>query len=179
MKLIFVTGNKHKLEEAKMILDGFEIINKNVELPELQGKAEDIVREKARMAFAELGRPCFVEDTSLSFNAWNGLPGPYIKDFVERIGVENLPSLLEGKDRAAMAVSSIGYVDKEGVVHCFQGVVNGRIVEAAGRKRFDWDCIFKPGGYEKRFSEMGLEEKNSISHRRKAFEKFKEFLASD
>ena len=37
-----------------------------------------------------------VEDTSLCFNALDGLPGPYIKWFLEKVGHEGLNKMLAG-----------------------------------------------------------------------------------
>ncbi|MBU0666549.1 MAG: RdgB/HAM1 family non-canonical purine NTP pyrophosphatase [Nanoarchaeota archaeon] len=175
-KLIFVTGNKNKLEEARMILKNHDVVNENINLLELQGSAEEIVLAKAKLAFEKLGVPCFVEDTSLSFDAWNGLPGPYIKDFLKFVGVEKLPSLLDGQELSAEAVSSIGFARSKSEIFCFQGRVRGKIVSVGGSDRFEWDRIFMPKGFDKRFSEMTINEKNTISHRRRAFEKFNEFL---
>ena len=40
--------------------------------------------------------PVIVEDTSLCFNALNGLPGPYVKWFYEAVGNEGLVKILDG-----------------------------------------------------------------------------------
>ncbi len=80
--LTFVTGNKKKLEEVQKILstDGmitsFQLTNKKIDLPELQGDPIEIAQEKCRLAAEEIQGPVFIEDTSLCFNALNGLPGP-------------------------------------------------------------------------------------------------------
>ena len=80
--ITFVTGNKKKLEEAQQILsaafDGrapFELTNRKIDLPELQGDTEEIAKEKCRLAAQEIRGAVFTEDTSLCFNALNGLPG--------------------------------------------------------------------------------------------------------
>jgi Ham1 family len=44
-------------------------------LPELQGDAIEIAKEKCRLASKQVNGPVFTEDTSLCFNALNGLPG--------------------------------------------------------------------------------------------------------
>jgi inosine triphosphate pyrophosphatase len=47
----FITGNKHKLREAKAILgDTMELVNQKIELPEIQGCLEEIARDKCRRA---------------------------------------------------------------------------------------------------------------------------------
>lgn len=178
-KLIFVTGNKDKLEEAEKILDNFEVENVKLDLPELQGHRDVVIKEKVKLACEKLGKACFVDDTSLCFNALNDLPGVYTKDFIERIGKEGLVRLLGGfDDKSAKAVCMIGYCKfgKEPV--CFEGIVKGKIVNARG-ERFDWDAIFQPDGYKQTFAEMEIEEKNKFSHRRKALMKFKEFLDNE
>jgi len=177
MKLFFVTGNKHKLEEAQKLLAGFEIEQIIIDVAELQGEPEEIAREKARIACSKTGKTVFVEDTSLSFNAWNGLPGPYIRSFVEKIGIQNFTRLLSGfDDKTATAMVSIGFCEpgKEPLV--FQGSVRGTIVLPRGADRFQWDRVFVPEGDKRTYAEMTVDEKNNISHRRKAFEKFRDWL---
>ena len=100
--LTFVTGNKQKLLEVMEIvtkLSGdapfpYDLVSKKIDLPELQGEPEKIAIEKARLAAKEVGTAVLVEDTSLHFNALNGLPGPYIKWFLEKIGHVGLNNML-------------------------------------------------------------------------------------
>ena len=78
-----------KLEEVKLFFAKtsggdasalpFELVSQKVDLPELQGEPCEISAEKCKLAAAEVGGAVMVEDTSLCFNALNGLPGPYIK----------------------------------------------------------------------------------------------------
>lgn len=178
-KIYFITGNKNKLKEAKAILEDFEIINLDIELPELQGEPEDIVKEKAKLAAKKLDKPVFVEDTCLCFNALNGMPGPYIKHFIEKIGREGLVRLLSGyEDKSARGIAIIGYCEPGKKPEIFEGVVDGIIVEPKCESGFGWDPIFVPKGYQETFAEMGAEEKNKVSHRKRALEKFREFLNS-
>ncbi|CAG5056584.1 unnamed protein product [Parnassius apollo] len=89
--LTFVTGNIKKLEEVKAILGTnfpFEVINHKLDLPELQGEVEEVSIKKCQEAARRLMKPVVVEDTCLSFNALKGLPGPYIKWFLEKLEPE-------------------------------------------------------------------------------------------
>lgn len=87
-KIYFITGNPQKLKEFSKIigdLENIEIDIKNIDLPEYQGESEEIARRKCLAAIDIVKAPVLVEDTSLCFNALNGLPGPYIKWFCEKI----------------------------------------------------------------------------------------------
>jgi len=61
--------------------------------------------------------------------------------------------------------------------YIFEGIVNGIITkEKRGRQGFGYDPVFIPERKSLTFAEMDLKEKNSISHRARAFEKLKLFL---
>lgn len=83
---------------------GLQFNNKSLNLPEFQGEPEFIAKEKVKLAAKEINGPAIVEDVSLCFNALKGLPGPYIKDFLEKLGPEGLYQLLQGfSDKTAYA----------------------------------------------------------------------------
>jgi len=176
--LYFATGNENKLREARGILSEHAVESKKLDLPELQGEKEDIIKEKARLAAEMLGHSVFVDDTSLCFTALQGLPGPYIKDFLTKLGRDGLVKMLDGfEDKSALAVALIGYCEpgKEAIV--FEGSTPGRIIPPQDKgKGFGWDAIFLPDGSEESYAEMAEETKNKISHRARALRKFKEFL---
>lgn len=176
VKMIMVTGNKRKFEEAKTMLKGHDLSLHYLDLQEIQGSSEEIVKFKAKEAFRLLKVPCFVEDVSFGFRAWNWLPGPYIKDFLNEMGVEALPGLLCSEDKTAKATCTIGYAKSEDVIEIFEGEVLGKITSTGADNGFGFDRFFIPDGFDKRFSEMSIEEKNKNSHRGKALEKFRTFL---
>jgi inosine triphosphate pyrophosphatase len=177
MKLYFVTGNKEKFREVKHILEGFDVEQLDIDLPELQGEPDEIVKEKARIAAEKTKRTVFVDDASLCFNALGGLPGPYVKDFIKKIGIKGLYELANKySDNTAVALVSIGYCEPGKKPLVFQGKVKGTIVSPRGDTRFQWDQILMPEGYNITFSEMSMEDKNKISHRKLAFEEFRKWL---
>ncbi len=176
MRLTFITGNLGKLLEARQIL-GFKIDSFSIRLPEIQGTRREIIRHKAEYAARALGRTVFVEDTSLCFNALDELPGPYIKDFLGKLGNRKLVKLLHGfKDKKAKAVCSIGYCSPGKSPVIFEGVTYGKIVMPRGRSSFGWDPIFMPKGYTRTYAQMSKEEKNRNSFRKKALEKLRKYL---
>ncbi len=68
--LKFVSSNKNKLVEMQQIfeisLPTVEIQSiSNIDLPELQGKPEEIAREKLKLALLQEKGPLIIEDTSL------------------------------------------------------------------------------------------------------------------
>ena len=110
-QITFVTGNAKKLEEVRAILGSdslpFEVISRKLDLSELQGEPENVAREKCFLAVKEVEGPTIVEDTGLCFNALGGLPGIYIKWFLEKTGHEGLNNLLAAyEDKSAYALVS-------------------------------------------------------------------------
>jgi inosine triphosphate pyrophosphatase len=175
MNVLFATSNKGKLEEVQQILgDRVQVSSVDIDLPELQGaSAEEIAIEKAKMAFRLVRHPVLIEDTSLCFDAMGGLPGPYIKWFLEKLGHDGLNRMLRGfDDDAAHACCMFAYCESPEKVLMFSGTCRGRIVAARGNNGFGWDPIFEVRGEAqhngKTFAELTKQEKNEISHRSKA-----------
>ena len=209
-ELIFATTNTYKVDEAQKIFSqirpDIKIVPPRVQLniPELQGSKSnirellvEIASDKAREAARQLNAPCFVEDTSLCFDALGGLPGPYIRAFVDLLGIKaavksarsteadrqaarlKLFQLLAAfpDSTSAQAICVIGYCEKDGMEpQCFQGVTDGNIVAPKG-DTFYWDPVFQPTEFPgETFATIGPNQKNRISHRRKAFELLGAFL---
>ena len=58
----------------------------------------------------QVGGAVMVEDTSLCFNAMGGLPGPYIKWFLQKLGHEGLNKMLAGfEDKTGYAQCIFAY----------------------------------------------------------------------
>lgn len=177
-KIIFITGNKGKLEEATEILKGITIINKDIDLPEIQETdAKKVIEAKLLEARKHHSGEYIIEDTSLYFNCLNGLPGPLIKWFLEKLGKVKLFEIAKKlKDYRAEAKTIIGYIDRRGKIKYFEGSVKGEISKPKGKDGFGWDQIFMPEGIKKTFAEMSSEEKNKISMRKKALLKLSRYL---
>ncbi|KAM5464775.1 nucleoside triphosphate pyrophosphohydrolase ham1 [Microsporum audouinii] len=173
----FVTGNKNKLAEVQAILQGtIEVKSVSVDVPELQGTIEDIAREKCRKAAEAVNGPALTDDTALEFNALNGLPGPYIKWFLEKLGHVGLNKLVEPyEDKSAVTVATFAFCAGPGEEPIlFQGRTEGKVVPARGSTNFGWDPIFEYEGQT--YAEMDPKYKNTISHRYKALMKLKAWI---
>ncbi|KAF5592366.1 Ham1 family [Fusarium pseudocircinatum] len=171
-----ITGNANKIADIKAILtpSGITVRNQSLDLPEIQGSIEEITIAKCRTAAEMVGGPVVVDDTALCFNAMNGMPGPYIKFFLEALGPERLHLLLAGfSDKSAEAIATIGYCQGPGYEPVlFQGRIDGTIVPARGVMRYGWQTCFQPDGMGLTLAEMPDEEKHKISHLGIALQKF-------
>ncbi|KIW16913.1 inosine triphosphate pyrophosphatase [Exophiala spinifera] len=178
--LNFITGNANKLAEVQAILgavDGLTLQSRNVEGAEIQGSIEEVARDKCSRAAEAIGGPVLTEDTALEFQALKGLPGPYIKHFLGALGHDGLNNMLAAyEDKTAFAVCTFAYCAGPGQEPIlFQGRTKGKVVPARGPPVFGWDAVFEYEG--KTYAEMDKAEKNVVSHRGKALEKLKIWLA--
>nr|CAH0103936.1 unnamed protein product [Daphnia galeata] len=179
----FVTGNAKKLEEVTAILGSYSsihVVRQNIDLPEYQGEnPEYIVKEKCLSALKIINGPTLVEDTCLCFNALQGLPGPYVKWFLSKIGPSGLINLLSSwEDKSAYALCLFAYCEGVGKeVKIFSGTTEGSIVTPRGAQDFGWDACFQPTGFNLTYAEMDKKTKNLISHRYRALEAMKLYFS--
>lgn len=179
MSIVFVTGNKHKYQEVQSVLKNYDIIMENIDLPEIQGTDDEITKHKMEYAKIFVKGKFMVEDSSLEYNALNGMPGVYVKWFLNSIGNNGLVKLLDGyENKSASAICNIGYYDGNDN-HIFRGVAKGKIVPSNGTSLFGWDNIFMPDGFDQTYGQMDRELKNSISHRRIALDKLNNHLSNN
>ncbi|XP_067006826.1 inosine triphosphate pyrophosphatase [Anabrus simplex] len=182
-QIVFVTGNAKKLEEVIAILGKsfpYELQSRKIDLPEYQGEIDDICRNKCKAAAAIVKGPVIIEDTCLCFNAMGGLPGPYIKWFLDKLGPEGLHRMLNGwEDKSAFAVCTFAYSSggEEDEVLLFRGKTEGTIVSPRGPRDFGWDPCFQPLGYDKTYAELPKERKNEISHRYRALAELRKYFS--
>lgn len=175
-QIYFITGNENKFQEIKAMLP--EIKQLQIDLEEIQETdAHKIIQAKLLQALKHKKAHFIIEDTSLYLDCINGLPGPLIKWFLEKIKIEGIYNLTKklGNNKA-QAKTIIGYAKSKKEILFFEGMIEGEIVKSSGPTTFGWDPIFKPKGYNKTFQEMTKKEKNNISMRKVAVEKLKTYL---
>ena len=111
--------------------------------------------------------PILTEDVSLCFNAYKGLPSPYIKDFLSNVGRDGPGKWSRiSRTKQPMLKGIFAFCegpDAEPIT--FVGWLNGQIMEPRGKNMFEWDPVFQPENFETTFAEMSAEDKNGISHR--------------
>jgi inosine triphosphate pyrophosphatase len=177
-KLYFITGNEGKFKEIAAIIPNLEMLK--LDLDEIQSlDPREVIEHKLAQAAAQHDGEFIVEDTSLSLTCLQGLPGTFVKWFLETLGAEGLAALaMKHEDRSAIARVTIGYRDRQGVNHFFVGESEGDIVPPRGSAAFGWNPIFQPKGESRTFGEMTVEEKNHISMRGIAARKLASHLNS-
>jgi len=157
------------------------------DIPETETTLEGNAMLKVRHIHERYGIPCFADDTGLEVEALDGDPGVYSARYAgvegssevrAQANIAKLMRHLAGKtNRKARFRTIIAYIDAENTPHLFEGIVNGVIIEeAVGREGFGYDPVFMPDGYSVTFAQMPLDEKNTISHRARAFKKFADAL---
>lgn len=186
MNILLITGNAGKAAEFKKLLDipNVTLDHKKLDLHEIQETdIRAISRFKSEQAIQQAQKQnlnydaVLTDDTALQLDALNGLPGPLIKWFLDRLEAKGIWELTNGKKPEAQAVCmlGLGWIQSGKTEH-FAGTVEGKLVEPVGNKGFGWDGIFLPNHSEKTYGELSDIEKNRISHRAKAVEKLKIYL---
>jgi non-canonical purine NTP pyrophosphatase (RdgB/HAM1 family) len=165
--ITLVTGNSHKLAELQEVFpDALQLTSRKLDLDEIQSlDLHAIVRHKLRQAYAEVKGPVIIEDVSAELESLNGLPGPFVKFFNERLGKGALYKLA-GEGRVKV-ICAMGYYDGE-KEYIVDGILEGNVVAPREGEGFGFDFVIIPGGYDKTMSQLGLKVKNIISHRYKA-----------
>ena len=188
-KLIFASNNDNKLAEVKNIIGStFYVISLKeaglqIDIPEPFDSLEANAKEKSATVFRITGEDCFGEDTGLETVALNGEPGVKSARYAGegKDPHENIQKLLQRLDghvnRSARFRTVISLI-VGGNDYLFEGISEGYINHSQkGKNGFGYDAIFVPLGDTRTFAEMGLEEKNVFSHRKKAIEKLVAFLS--
>jgi len=180
-KIYYVTSNEGKYKEFKRLIGYENIAHQKVDVVEIQSlNLGEIVEKKVTDAYAKLKKPVIVEDTSLVYNVFGRLPGPFVKFFESELGHGGMCRILNHykKDRSASVEVMYGYFDgKE--LKTFSGLVRGKIsAYPKGENGFSWDVIFIPEGSKLTFAQMGAKQKDNYSPRKIAADKLSEFLSS-
>lgn len=116
-KIAFITGNPHKLEEAKSVLKDYDITIESLQfdIDEIQHyNPLEITKAKARAAYEKAGYPIVVNDSSWEIPALGGFPGGYMKDVANWFTAEDFLALMKDKnDRRIILHDVVAYFDGE------------------------------------------------------------------
>lgn len=188
MRIIFASNNLHKIKEINSILgNSFTLLSLNDinifdDIPENEPLIEGNALAKARYVFNSTGLDVFADDTGLEIEALNGEPGVHSARFAgpgkdSAANIEKVFAMLGNNNNRKARFKTVIALILEKQEYLFEGIVNGEIIyEKRGAEGFGYDPIFIPDGKNKTFAEMELSEKNTVSHRARAFEKLRGFL---
>jgi XTP/dITP diphosphohydrolase len=192
MKILIATNNKHKVDEIKNILSNeeFELftlsdLNIYIDVEEDKDTLEGNALKKAKEMYEIAKIPTIADDTGLFVEALNNEPGVFSSRYAGENATydDNCRKLLKSMinipegNRNAYFKTVVCFYESENKHYFFDGICNGRITtKKFGEKGFGYDPLFIPDGFDRTYAEMSDEEKNSISHREKAFNKAGEFI---
>ena len=190
MKLVFCTNNDHKIQEVTQILGNqFSFLKLNdigftEDIPEPYETLEENSTNKAKIVFEKTGYNTFAEDTGLFIEALDGEPGVYSARYAGEPSnsdhnMEKVLTKLSNSLNRRAHFKTVVTIILDGTIHQFSGICEGSIaLEKSGQKGFGYDPIFIPNESSVTFAELTAEEKNKLSHRRKAFDQFAVFLSN-
>lgn len=174
--ITFITGNQNKADYLAKYL-GHPVDHVKLDLDEIQSlDLKEIAEHKVRQAYEIIKKPVIVEDVALEFAALGGLPGPFIKFFVDKVPFETMCSMIDGKTRDATARCVFGYFDGKDL-ELFEGSLGGQIAEKpSGENGYGWDKIFIPQGYSETRALLSEADYQKTYLQIKPLAKLKEFL---
>lgn len=178
--LVFASANPNKLREMREIIgDRYEIlgladIGCHIDIPETGNTCQENAIIKARYVKDHYGFDCFADDSGLEITALGGQPGVHTARFAgddcdDDANMALTLKLLDGiADRSARFVTVIALLQGDKAT-LFEGEMRGTITtERRGSGGFGYDQIFQPEGYDLTYAQLSEDEKNAISHRRRA-----------
>ena len=188
MEIIFATHNLHKTEEVRAILDPDYLIRNLPELgcpdiPETADTLQGNALQKAQYVVDHYHLNCFADDTGLEVEELDGRPGVFSARYAGegcsyQDNVLKLLDEMQGMTNRKACFKTVIALILNGEQYLFEGRVDGQILtEQRGTDGFGYDPIFLPDGFDQTFAEMDTVTKNSISHRGRAMQQLKEFLA--
>ena len=186
-KLLLATRNAGKLAELRRLLEaavpgvavvGLRDVAEYPEAPETGATFAENALLKAREAVRYTGLPAVADDSGLTVDALNGMPGVLSARWSGRHGDDDAnTALLLGQiadvpdeRRGAAFVCAAALVTPDGTERVLERQWRGSVVRAKrGTNGFGYDPVFVPEGLEVTSAELAPEEKDARSHRGQAF----------
>lgn len=187
-QVVLASHNAHKLEELRRILlplvPDIELIGYDGPEPVENGVTfEQNALLKARAAAAHTGLPAIADDSGISVDVLGGCPGIFSARWggPERSDTANVELLLwqlsdladEHRGAAFMCAAALALppgTSADGDEFSILAAWRGSVLRApAGEGGFGYDPVFQPEGESRSAAQMSSEEKDAVSHRRRAF----------
>ena len=194
-QLLIATHNQGKVDEFRQMFADMDLEIKSAtdfDLPEpeeTEKTFEGNALLKARAACDATGLPALADDSGICVDALGGAPGIYSarwgqtpngRDF--NIAMERVNKEVGGIDgtQTAYFIAVLALVYPDNRQELFEGKMHGTLTwPMRGAQGHGYDPIFVPEGYDVTCAQMTAEDKNKISHRAIAVEKFKKYLQTN
>ncbi len=193
MKLLLGTNNKGKVIEIGEVLRGLPVTIMTPDALGIRGDIEETgttfaenASQKAIYYFEKSRMPTLADDSGIVIDALKGELGlhtrrwgagpaasdeEWIRTFLDRMKAE--------ENKRARFICSLAHIDDEGKLHIFEGTCEGTItdeLEADYLPGLPISACFRPDGHSFVFSALTVDQKNTVSHRGQASQKFARFL---
>jgi XTP/dITP diphosphohydrolase len=193
-ELVLATRNRNKVIELVALLGDLGITIRTLdEFPDAPDVVEDgdtceaNAVKKARAIAESTGLPVVADDTGLEVDALGGRPGVYAARYAgdDATYEDNCRKLLreltgvprEQRTARFLTVAAIA-LPSDGI-RVAQGTLEGVIAEeVSGTLGFGYDPVFLIPELGKTLAQLPADQKNTISHRAKAFAKVREMLSA-
>jgi XTP/dITP diphosphohydrolase len=188
-RAVVASKNRDKISEIEEVLGEVGLIGevaRGLDWPDVEETGETLEENallKARSVMDAVGLPSIADDTGLEVGALGGLPGVRTARYSGPNATygDNVALLLremEGiEDRRARFRTAVALVWPDGAEIVAEGVLDGVITAAPrGENGFGYDPVFEVDGLT--LAEMGLAEKNILSHRARALRALAEALGA-
>ncbi|HYI44509.1 MAG TPA: RdgB/HAM1 family non-canonical purine NTP pyrophosphatase [Actinomycetota bacterium] len=190
MKAVFASRNRHKVEQVRVLLPGFDLVTideiaPDTVLEEPFDTFEENALAKARAAAKATGLPAVADDSGVEVDALGGEPGVRSARYAGVTATDEdnnrkLVALLADvpkEERTCRYRCVAVFVTPEGEEVLADGSCEGRVVlEGRGTLGFGYDPHVIPEGETRTMGEIPLDEKLKFSHRGRAFRALAEKL---
>ena len=195
MKIVLATNNEHKIEEIKSILSDprLEILTLNdfEDFPKIEESGSSleenaILKAKGIHEFTKL--VSLADDSGLEVDALDGAPGVLSSRFAGKhcsykdnnVKLLSLMKDIPWERRGATFVCVVAIAKDVDNVITVRGEIRGIITtEERGEGGFGYDPVFYLPELSRTFAQLSSEEKNTRSHRAKAFERARKLIQKD
>ena len=189
--IVIASNNKGKLNDFKVIFPDFNIIPisdlvEGFDVEETGTTFEENAKLKSEAGAQAVNKTVIADDSGLEVMALNGEPGVYSARYAgtEKDDEANIEKVLDklGDDtnREARFVCVISMTTARGETIQFRGELTGEItLDKIGEEGFGYDPIFYVSEKNKTLAQMPAEDKNEISHRKKAIAQLQSYLEGE
>jgi XTP/dITP diphosphohydrolase len=201
--LLLATRNPGKLAELQRILDaelgpgrvhlvGLAEVEPYQEKPETGRTFAENALFKAREGVQHTGLATVADDSGLTVDALNGMPGVFSARWSGRTEADRSTrdrantdlvlaqiSDVDDAHRGAAFVCAAALVLPDGSEFTVEGVMRGHLIRAPrGSGGFGYDPIFVADGHEQTSAELAPDEKDAVSHRGRALRALAPIIAT-